>query len=134
MIEFLENAVRVGWPLVVAVVGWFALNMLAKAILALRDARFKALQLAERYAHFDALGSTDETYINAVRRKIFDAGSDLRTHARAHSKAVNLYCKLMGYDLEEAASALIGIGRMVGIAYDTPTRRNTLTHVHVSLG
>lgn len=131
MIEFAWNAIGGATG---AVVGWFALHMLGKPILALRAARFEALKLAERYAYFGGSDSQDEAYINNVRRRIFNIGSELRTHARAHSKLVHFYCRIMGYNLEEAATALIGLGGVVGLHYDKATRTNTLTHVYVSLG
>ena len=111
---------------------WLAANMLGKPILALRDARLKTIQTAERYAYFN--GSASSERVSSVRREIFDIASELLAQARSHSWIVRLYCRFLRYDLEEAALALRGIGEMAGeVGYAEQSRTNNLNHVYISL-
>jgi hypothetical protein len=71
MIEFLtKHADEFIYGALVAVVAWFVLNMVGRSILALRDKRVKALQIADRYACFGPTGS--EERVREVRRKLLD--------------------------------------------------------------
>jgi hypothetical protein len=119
------------WGIPLAVVSWIVLHMVAKPVLNLREQRLDVLRLAERYAYF---GPTDNAErVSVVRREIFDAASGLLVHSRGGSKLARLYCKAFGYDLEEAASALRGIGSMAGELHSDDVRTNNLSHVYISL-
>ncbi len=116
----------------VAVLSWFAINMIGKPIVALRDTRIKALRVAERYAYFGSTSTQSIERIREVKRELFDVASELRVQARGYSRLARWYCRFLRYDLEEAASALRGLGEMAGEDYSEQVRTNNLNHVYIS--
>jgi len=132
MIEFLtKHADEFLYGTLVAVVAWFMLNMVGRPILALRDRRLKALQVADRYAYFGPTESPER--VREVRRELFDIASELRAQARSHNWLVRCYCGLLRYDIEEATLALRGLAQMAGENYSQQVRTNNLNHIHISL-
>jgi hypothetical protein len=132
MIEFLpKHADEFLYGTLVAVIAWFMLNMVGRPILALRDRRLKALQLADRYAYFGPVDSPER--VHEVRRELLDIASELRAQARSHNWLVRRYCWLFRYDIEEATLALRGLAQMAGGNYSQQVRTNNLNHIHISL-
>jgi hypothetical protein len=132
MMEFLtKHADEFIYGALVAVVAWFVLNMVGRPILALRDKRVKALQIADRYAYFGPTGSEERA--REVRRELLDVASELRAQTRSHNWLVRCYCRLLRYDIEEAALALRGLAEMAGGNYAQEVCANNLNHVHISL-
>jgi hypothetical protein len=115
----------------VAVVAWFVLNMIGKPILAFRDKRLRALQVADRYAYFGPSASDER--VTEVRRELIDVASELRAQARSQNWLVRCYCVLLRYDIEEAALALRGLAEMAGDNCPEESRTNNLNHVLISL-
>jgi hypothetical protein len=131
MIDLLMKYAGFIYGVIVAVVGWFALNMIGRPVLALREKRLRALQVADRYAYFGP-NSSDER-VGEVRRELLDIASELRAQIRGHNLLVRCYCWLLQYDMEEAALALRGLAEMAGSNYPEEVRTNNLNHVHISL-
>jgi hypothetical protein len=112
------------------VLAWFAANWVGKPIADARDKCLKALKVAEQNAHVGYLASAER--IVEARAALNDAVSDLRSISRGQSWPVRLYCWFVGYDLETAARALIGLHRMIG-HYDDEGRQFFDDAVHVFL-
>jgi hypothetical protein len=101
-------------PVILAIATWFSVNFVGKPILAIREKRREALQIAERYA-FVRPWSSDDLQRPALK-SLYDVGTSLRAYSREASVATRAYCRLMGYDLDMAARCLrIGRGRTWGI-------------------
>jgi hypothetical protein len=132
LVEFLSTHLSTLYGILAAIVGWFVLNMIAKPILRVREQRLDALRIAERYAYF---GWTEQDErVREVRRELFDVASKLRAQARGQSWPLRCYCRLLRYDLEGAAGALRGLGKMAGdYGYPDRVRQNNLNHVYISL-
>ena len=120
----------------IAAVSWVALNFVARPVLAVRDDRRKALEVAERYAYVGLHGTPSEEYHKRALMALHDAGGTLRAHGRERSLAVRAYCRILGYDLDFASRAILGLGEALRGEYhiDEGARRITLHAVFVALG
>ena len=120
----------------VAAVSWVALNFFGKPILALRDKRREALEAAERYAYVGLHGTPSEEYESRAFAALHDVGNSLRVYARESSLATKIYCRVLRYDLDYAARAVLGLGLAARGEYriDERARRVTLHALFVALG
>jgi hypothetical protein len=117
----------------VTFLAWLAYNWAGKPILDVRLKRIEALKVAELYG-FKGYGySEDET--NRARDELGDAAMSLRALNRGQPWTARLYCRLLGYDLEFAASVLHGLAGLVGAAltHENSSRRDGVDAVHVLL-
>jgi hypothetical protein len=132
MIDF----VGAGGSLAIGALGWVGLNLFGKPILALRDKRREALEVAERYAYVGLHSTPSEEYQNRALAALHDVGNSLRAYARESSPATRLYCRVLRYDLDFAARAVLGLGEAARGEYriDETTRRLTLHALFVALG
>jgi len=94
-------------PAFVGVAGWFGTHFVAKPLLAVREKRLEALQIAERYSSV-SFASSDEVRDRALRA-FNDTASALRAFSRERSFAVQVWCRLFGYDLALASRCLLGL-------------------------
>jgi hypothetical protein len=114
------------------VVSWFVTNFLTKSILAVREKRREAIQVADRYWEI-GFGHSDELRTAAVR-SLNDVATALRAYGR-ESQITRAWCRLMRYDLELAARCLMGLAAgAAGENLREETRRNNLNAIYVSLG
>jgi hypothetical protein len=136
--------------LTTAVIGWIALNFFGKPILMLKEKRRAALEVGERYAYVglnsfgtlpgdDGLGRPERPESDEAQdacKALHDTGNSLRALARERSIASHLYCKLLNYDLDTAASATFGLAEAARVTYvfDERTRRLMLHVLFVALG
>jgi hypothetical protein len=118
----------------VAVFAWLALNFLGRPVLAVREKRLEAIQVADRYSNV-SFTSSDELRATAVR-SLYDVACALRTYSREASIATRLWCRLMKYDLDLAARCLLGLAEGARGEYrvSEEQRKNTLNALYVSLG
>jgi hypothetical protein len=91
---------------------WLAYNWVGKPILDVRLARLDALKVAELYGFIGYGYGDDET--NRARDALGDAATSLRSLNRGQPWTARLYCRLLNYDLEVAASVLFGLVGLVG--------------------
>jgi hypothetical protein len=131
----LPNATQGAIAFLVALGAWFLANFLARPIIQVRDKRFEALRLAERHALTQPPWSqAEEARVSAVKSILLDISTELRTHARGQWWPVRLYCRLAGYNLDEAALAINGLQVMAGsMRFDDSTRMNNLNLVYMYL-
>jgi hypothetical protein len=132
MIDFAGAAGSVA----IAALGWVGLNLFGKPILGLRDKRREALEAAERYAYVGLHGTPREEYQKRALAALHDVGNSLRAYARESSLATKLYCRMLRYDLDFAARAVLGLGAAARGEYriDERARRLTLHALFVALG
>jgi hypothetical protein len=119
------QVVTVILSVVAAVLAWWV----GKPIVDARDKCLKALKATEQNAH---VGDASAERIVEARAALNDAVSDLRSISRGQWQ-VRLYCWVVGYDLETAARALIGLHSRIG-PYDAEARQFFRDAVYVSLG
>lgn len=117
----------------VAVLAWFAANFLGQPILALREKRREAIQVAERYSSVSFI-SSEELRTTALT-SFHDVSTALRAYSREGSIATRVLCRLMKYDLETAAQCLFALaeGPRGDYRITEEQRRNTLKALYVSL-
>ena len=117
-----------------AIVAWFAANFLGKPILAIREKRFEALQVGERYAHVNHMSS--DTLRDTALKSMHEIGNALLAYSREQSIATRLWCWTFRYDLELAARCLFGLaeGPRGEYSISKEQRKNTLNCLFVSLG
>jgi len=127
--------------LALGAVGWVGLNLFGKPILALRDKRREALEVAERYAYVGLRTAPSEEYQKRAVAALSDVGNSLRAYARESSLGTKLYCWVLRYDLGFAARAALWLGRAVQAAGGQyriveidKMRRPTLHVLFVALG
>jgi hypothetical protein len=132
MIDFAGAAGSVA----IAALGWVGLNFFGKPILALRDKRREALEVAERYGYVGLHGTPSDEYQKRALAALHDVGNSLRAYARESSLAKKLYYRALGYDLDFAARAVLGLGEAARGEYriDESARRLTLHALFVALG
>jgi hypothetical protein len=112
---------------------WLAYNWAGKPILDVRSKRLDALKVAELYG-FKGYGfGEDET--NRAREVLSEAAISLRALNRGQPWTARLYCHLLRYDLESAASVLYGLVGLVGAALqpENSSRRDAVDAIHVLL-
>jgi hypothetical protein len=117
----------------VTFLAWFAYNWAGKPILDVRSKRLDALKVAELYG-FKGYGfGEDET--NRAREELSEAAISLRSLNRGQPWTARLYCRLLRYDLESAASVLYGLVGLVGMALkpENSSRRDAVDAVYVLL-
>jgi hypothetical protein len=135
-----------------AIVGWVGLNFFGGPIVALREKRREALEVAERYRYVGILTDTNMVLVNdtslldmrprppneyqtKAHAELSDAGNSLRTFVRERAFATRIYCWVLGYDLDFAARALLSLGEAVrGVYQDKKARRLTLHTLFLALG
>jgi hypothetical protein len=119
---------------VVAIAAWFAVNFLGKPILALREKRLQAIEVAERY--FSVGSHSSDEVCAAARKSLNENGCTLRAYNRESSIATRLWCWLFHYDLEGAARCLFGLAQVAGghISVFEKMHKDTLNALYVSLG
>jgi hypothetical protein len=117
-----------------AALSWVALNFFGKPILTLREKRREVLEIAEKYAYVDH-SSSDELHRRAFEA-LRDAGNSLRAHSRERALATRIYCRVFGYELDDAARAMLGLAEAARgqYQYDKGVRRLTLHALFVAFG
>jgi hypothetical protein len=120
----------------VAAVGWVALNFFGKPVLTLIEKRREALEIGERYAYVGLPPSPSDEYRSRALTALNNIGSSMRALARERSLATRIYCWAMRYDLDKAASALLGLSEAARgqYQYKERTLRLTLHVLFVALG
>lgn len=132
--------------------GWVTLTFLGNPIIALQETRRVALEVAERYAYVGIRGDISlvidsslvdirprppSEYQAKARVELCAAGASLRTYVRECAIATRIYCWALGYDLDVAARALLGLAAAVRgecRSDDRGARRLTLHTLFVALG
>jgi hypothetical protein len=117
----------------VTLLAWLAYNWAGKPILDVRSKRLDALKVAELYG-FKGYGfGEDET--NRAREVLSEAAISLRALNRGQPWTARLYCRLLRYELESAASVLYGLVGLVGAALhpENSSRRDAVDAVHLLL-
>lgn len=135
MLEFASVVSGVS-GLVSAAAGWFALNFFGRSVLALREKRKEALEVAERYAYVGLHRSPSDELQDRALGGLNNAGNSLRALDRERSLATRIYCRLLHYDLRMAAIAVFGLAEAARgeFRYDEAQRRLTLHVLFVALG
>jgi hypothetical protein len=112
---------------------WLAYNWAGKPILDVRCARLDALKVAELYGFVGYGYSENET--NRARDALSDAAISLRSLNRGQPWTARLYCRLLKYDLEVAASVLFGLVGLVGahLGEENTSRRDAVDAIHLLL-
>jgi hypothetical protein len=118
----------------VAAFAWVVLNFLGRPVLAVREKRLEAIQVAERYSNVGIFSS--DGLRDTALKSLHDVGTALRAYSREASIATRLYCRLMKYDLNFAARCLFGIaeGARGEFQLSEEQRKNTLNALYISLG
>ncbi len=117
----------------VTFLAWLAYNWAGKPILDVRSKRLDTLKVAELYG-FKGYGfAEDET--NRAREALSEAAISLRALNRGQPWTARLYCRLLRYDLEFAASVLYGLVGLVGahLKPENSSRRDAVDAVHILL-
>lgn len=117
----------------VTFLAWLAYNWAGKPILDVRSKRLDALKVAELYG-FKGYGFADDE-TNRAREALSEAAISLRALNRGQPWIARLYCRLLRYDLEFAASVLYGLVGLLGAALkpENSSRRDAVDAVHVLL-
>src|SRR5580698_2090735 len=112
---------------------WLAYNWAGKPILDVRSARIDALKTAELYG-FIGYGYTDDETKRA-RDSLGEAATSLRSLHRSQPWTSRLYCRVLNYDLETAASILFGLVGLVGahLNQENRSRRDSVDAIHLAL-
>ncbi len=131
MPDLVHNMLPVLGAALAALIAWLAAHLIGKPILAIRDARLEAIRVAERYA-FVSNSASFET-VSAADKSLLDVSSRLRSLSRGHGWPARLYCRWVGYDLEDAAGAISGLQHMAGENVPKQIRKNNLNFVYYSL-
>ena len=119
---------------ILAIAAWFAVNFLGKPILALREKRLEALQIAERYSHVSI--SSSDALRAAALKSLNDVANALRGISREQAASTRMWCWLFGYDLEFASRCLFGLaeGPRGEYSISPVSGKVTLDALFVSLG
>ena len=114
------------------VLGWLANNWIGRPISDVQDKRLKALQAVEQNAY--VTGSATDERVTMARAALNEAASALRSTSRGHPWSARVYCRLVGYELETAANALITLHNMTGRhGYDDKTHQLFIDAIYVFL-
>jgi hypothetical protein len=111
--------------------GWIITHFVASPILKIREIRLDAMQVAERYAY--VLYGADWNAVSRANDALPEVATELRAQVRGYSWSVRKYCGVMGYDLETASSALLGLAQMAGENVGMETRKNILNLTYKAL-
>lgn len=149
MADLVSSVITGVFSLALGGASWATLNFLGKPIVTLQERRRAALEVAERYAYVGIRGDillvsdtslTDirarppSEYQTKARVELRAAGTSLRTHLRECTVATRIYCWALGYDLDAAARALLGLADAVrGNSDERGARRLTLHTLFVAL-
>lgn len=116
-----------------SLLAWLAFNWIGKPVLDVRSKRLETLQVIELHG-YTGYGSS-EANVNASKAALSDIAMYLRSFARAQPWTARLYCRVLHYDMEFAASAIIGLADLVGenLPAGSTTRRDNVDAVYMAL-
>ena len=100
--------------------------------MAIREARLEAIKAAERYGNV-SINSSEEEGDGRTKCPGGYFVEPKRFLSRGQGWPARRYCRLMRYDLENAARAINGLQHMAGEYADEQTRKNTVNYVYYNL-
>jgi hypothetical protein len=113
------------------IIGWIVTHYVAKPIQQIDATRREAIDVAEARTFMRNASSDD---IRDAREAIGNAGTALRSYARASTWPVRLYCRWRGYNLEHATRMMFRLGQIAGDErFSDSHRQNHLDYLYVCL-